>query len=115
MADEEHKFFASVISCFLQPMCNFLEGDSKTIQRERKKLESKRLDLDVCKNKVKKAKSSQAKEEVNSYYNACIFSTRLSNILWVLGPKMNAKERFCVVLYHVCRKPHESSFTKDLL
>ncbi|XP_065106220.1 endophilin-B2b isoform X2 [Paramisgurnus dabryanus] len=46
---------------FLTPLRNFLEGDWKTISRERKLLENRRLDLDVCKARLKKAKLAEAK------------------------------------------------------
>ncbi|XP_045919619.1 endophilin-B1a [Micropterus dolomieu] len=41
---------------FLTPFRNFLEGDFKTIQKERKLLQVKRLDLDAAKTRVKKAR-----------------------------------------------------------
>ncbi|CAB3400231.1 unnamed protein product [Caenorhabditis bovis] len=41
----------------LLPIRRFLEGDMKTIQKERKVLNTKRLDLDACKNRLKKAKN----------------------------------------------------------
>ncbi|CAI2356996.1 unnamed protein product [Caenorhabditis sp. 36 PRJEB53466] len=41
----------------LLPIRRFLEGDMKTIQKERKVLNSKRLDLDACKSRLKKAKT----------------------------------------------------------
>uniref|UniRef100_A0A1I7UQ53 BAR domain-containing protein n=1 Tax=Caenorhabditis tropicalis TaxID=1561998 RepID=A0A1I7UQ53_9PELO len=41
----------------LLPIRRFLEGDMKTIQKERKVLNSKRLDLDACKSRLKKAKN----------------------------------------------------------
>jgi len=41
------------------PLQRFLDGEMKNIMRERKVLENKRLDLDACKNKVRKARSMQ--------------------------------------------------------
>ncbi|XP_058632189.1 endophilin-B2b isoform X3 [Onychostoma macrolepis] len=46
---------------FLTPLRNFLEGDWKTISKERRLLENRRLDLDVCKARLKKAKLAEAK------------------------------------------------------
>ncbi|XP_073716475.1 endophilin-B2b isoform X3 [Misgurnus anguillicaudatus] len=46
---------------FLTPLRNFLEGDWKTISVKRKLLENRRLDLDVCKARLKKAKLAEAK------------------------------------------------------
>ncbi|XP_041670095.1 endophilin-B1a isoform X2 [Cheilinus undulatus] len=46
---------------FLTPFRNFLEGDFKTIQKERKLLQVKRLDLDAAKTRLKKARMSDAR------------------------------------------------------
>ncbi|KAK7145495.1 hypothetical protein R3I93_013278 [Phoxinus phoxinus] len=46
---------------FLTPLRNFLEGDWRTISKERRLLENRRLDLDACKARLKKAKASEAK------------------------------------------------------
>jgi len=43
----------------IAPLQRFLDGEMKNIMRERKVLENKRLDLDACKNKVRKARSLQ--------------------------------------------------------
>jgi len=43
----------------ISPLQRFLDGEMKNIMRERKVLENKRLDLDACKNKVRKARSMQ--------------------------------------------------------
>ncbi|XP_064650375.1 endophilin-B1-like isoform X2 [Lineus longissimus] len=56
-------FVSSAASNFLQPLKNFLESDMKTLGKERKILETKRLDLDASKNRLKKAKSSQSKDQ----------------------------------------------------
>uniref|UniRef100_W8AKW8 Endophilin-B1 n=1 Tax=Ceratitis capitata TaxID=7213 RepID=W8AKW8_CERCA len=53
----ERDFIASSGICFTQPLRKFLDGEMKTITRERGILETKRLDLDACKNRVKKARS----------------------------------------------------------
>jgi len=41
----------------VSPLTRFLDGEMKNIMRERKILENKRLDLDACKNRVRKARS----------------------------------------------------------
>uniref|UniRef100_A0A1B6EXW9 Uncharacterized protein n=1 Tax=Cuerna arida TaxID=1464854 RepID=A0A1B6EXW9_9HEMI len=53
----ERDFIASSHHCFLVPLRKFLDGEMKTILKERSILESKRLDLDACKNRVRKARS----------------------------------------------------------
>ncbi|CAI5454283.1 unnamed protein product [Caenorhabditis angaria] len=50
----------------LLPIRRFLEGDMKTIQKERKVLNSKRLDLDACKSRLKKAKTMETTASTNS-------------------------------------------------
>ncbi|XP_017465307.1 PREDICTED: endophilin-B1 isoform X6 [Rhagoletis zephyria] len=64
----ERDFIASSGICFTQPLRKFLEGEMKTITKERGILETKRLDLDACKNRVKKARSmlgQQAKDGIS--------------------------------------------------
>ncbi|XP_031825245.1 endophilin-B1 isoform X2 [Antechinus flavipes] len=46
---------------FLTPLRNFIEGDYKTIAKEKKLLHNKRLDLDAAKTRLKKAKMAEAK------------------------------------------------------
>uniref|UniRef100_F6QEH4 Endophilin-B1 n=1 Tax=Ornithorhynchus anatinus TaxID=9258 RepID=F6QEH4_ORNAN len=46
---------------FLNPLRNFIEGDYKTIAKERKLLQNKRLDLDAAKTRLKKAKAAEAR------------------------------------------------------
>lgn len=53
----ERDFTSSANHCFLIPLRKFLDGEMKTIIKERGILESKRLDLDACKNRVRKARS----------------------------------------------------------
>ncbi|XP_035895620.1 endophilin-B1 isoform X3 [Anopheles stephensi] len=53
----ERDFIGSAGVCYIQPLKKFLEGEMKTITKEKGVLESKRLDLDACKNRVRKARS----------------------------------------------------------
>ncbi|XP_029473567.1 endophilin-B1 isoform X2 [Rhinatrema bivittatum] len=46
---------------FLTPLRNFIEGDYKTISKERKLLQNKRLDLDAAKARSKRARAAEAK------------------------------------------------------
>uniref|UniRef100_A0A3Q2Q2D0 Endophilin-B2 n=1 Tax=Fundulus heteroclitus TaxID=8078 RepID=A0A3Q2Q2D0_FUNHE len=57
----EREFIHTSAISFLTPLRNFLEGDWRTISRERRLLENLRLDLDACKARVKKAKAVEAK------------------------------------------------------
>ncbi|XP_074762621.1 endophilin-B1 isoform X5 [Athene noctua] len=49
---------------FLTPLRNFIEGDYKTIAKERKLLQNKRLDLDAAKTRLKKAKVAEARAAI---------------------------------------------------
>lgn len=66
LGSTEREFIASTASSTLLPIRRFLEGDMKTIQKERKLLQSKRLDLDACKSRLKKAKTLDAQANVSS-------------------------------------------------
>ncbi|TSK14479.1 Endophilin-B2 [Bagarius yarrelli] len=58
----EREFLHTSAVSFLTPLRrNFLEGDWRTISKERRLLENRRLDLDVCKARLKKAKLAEAK------------------------------------------------------
>ncbi|KAJ7988231.1 hypothetical protein DPEC_G00321450 [Dallia pectoralis] len=57
----EQEFLQTSAINFLTPLRNFLEGDWRTISKERRLLENRRLDLDICKARVKKAKQAEAK------------------------------------------------------
>ncbi|KAK6292977.1 endophilin-B1a [Coregonus clupeaformis] len=57
----EREFIQSSAINFLTPFRNFLEGDFKTILKERKLLQVKRLDLDAAKTRLKKARVADAR------------------------------------------------------
>ncbi|KAM6117785.1 endophilin-B2 isoform 3-T3 [Phoenicopterus ruber ruber] len=57
----ERDFMHSASINFLTPLRNFLEGDWRTISKERRILQNRRLDLDACKARLKKAKAAEAK------------------------------------------------------
>ncbi|XP_053326244.1 endophilin-B1 [Spea bombifrons] len=46
---------------FLTPLRNFIEGDYKTMAKEKKLLQNKRLDLDAAKARLKKARVTEAR------------------------------------------------------
>ncbi|XP_072243303.1 endophilin-B2a isoform X2 [Leuresthes tenuis] len=60
----EREFIQTSAISFLSPLRNFLEGDWRTISKERRLLENLRLDLDACKTRLKKAKVADAKAAV---------------------------------------------------
>ncbi|XP_074025274.1 SH3 domain containing GRB2 like, endophilin-B isoform X3 [Leptinotarsa decemlineata] len=57
LGQNERDFIGSAGMCFTQPLRRFLETEMKTIIKEKNVLETKRLDLDACKNRVRKARS----------------------------------------------------------
>lgn len=67
LGQAEREFVTASASQTLLPIRRFLEGDMRTIQKERKVLNSKRLDLDACKSRLRKAKTleSQAAAEAD--------------------------------------------------
>lgn len=60
LGQAERDFGRLVHTNFVQPLRRFLEGDMKTILKERRLLENKRLDLDAAKNRLRKAKAIDA-------------------------------------------------------
>nr|XP_061803841.1 endophilin-B2-like isoform X4 [Nerophis lumbriciformis] len=57
----QREFLHTSAISFLTPLRNFLEGDWRTITKERRLLENLRLDLDAAKSRLKKAKAAEAK------------------------------------------------------
>ncbi|XP_031732579.1 endophilin-B1a isoform X1 [Anarrhichthys ocellatus] len=57
----ERELIQSAAINFLTPFRNFLEGDFKTILKEKKLLQVKRLDLDAAKTRLKKARMADAR------------------------------------------------------
>ncbi|XP_066154199.1 endophilin-B1 isoform X3 [Euwallacea fornicatus] len=68
LGQTERDFIGSASMCYTQPLRKFLDTEMKAILKEQSSLELKRLDLDACKNRVRKARSmlgqSNGKEEV---------------------------------------------------
>ncbi|XP_068695154.1 endophilin-B1-like isoform X2 [Montipora foliosa] len=64
LGQAERDLKAKSMSHFLHHLKNFLEGDMKTITKERRTLSAKRLDLDACKTKVRKAQSPEKIQQV---------------------------------------------------
>ncbi|XP_028667230.1 endophilin-B1 isoform X3 [Erpetoichthys calabaricus] len=93
----EREFIQSTAINFLTPFRNFLEGDFKTISKERKLLQNKRLDLDAAKTRLKKARVAEAKAaQLNqcqpSGENPMVNFSYMLNYLHVKWLKMWAEE-----------------------
>lgn len=61
----ERDFIGSAGICYIQPLKKFLEGEMKTITKEKGILDVKRLDLDACKGRVRKARSMIGQQTVS--------------------------------------------------
>ncbi|KAK7870651.1 hypothetical protein R5R35_009142 [Gryllus longicercus] len=62
LGQSERDFITAANHCYITPLRKFLDGEMKTIIKERSLLESKRLDLDACKNRLRKARSMQGQQ-----------------------------------------------------
>uniref|UniRef100_A0A8C7UW46 Endophilin-B1 n=1 Tax=Oncorhynchus mykiss TaxID=8022 RepID=A0A8C7UW46_ONCMY len=67
----QREFLQTSAIGFLTPLRNFLEGDWRTISKERRLLENRRLDLDSCKARLKKAKLAESKAAVSLPSSSC--------------------------------------------
>lgn len=63
----ERDFIANTGITFLHPLKKFLDGEMKTITKEKGILETKRLDLDSAKSKVRKARSLIGTQNVSFF------------------------------------------------
>lgn len=79
LGQTEREFTTAAENSFIQPLRRFLEGEMKTITREKGILESKRLDLDACKNRVRKARSMLGHQTVTVRF---ICFDRLIALIW---------------------------------
>ncbi|KAK1801369.1 hypothetical protein P4O66_023043, partial [Electrophorus voltai] len=86
----EREFLQTSAISFLTPLRNFLEGDWRTITKERRLLENLRLDLDACKARLKKAKAAEAKAATVPDFH----ETRPRN--YVLSASASAVSALCV-------------------
>ncbi|XP_076455192.1 endophilin-B1-like isoform X2 [Babylonia areolata] len=66
IGNAEREFVASTMNNFLTPLHNFLEGDMKTISKEERLLENKRLDLDAAKGRLRKCKTQTAQQQAEA-------------------------------------------------
>lgn len=67
----QREFLQTSAISFLAPLRNFLEGDWRTISKERRLLENRRLDLDSSKARLKKAKLAESKAAVSPPSTLC--------------------------------------------
>ncbi|KAI4821381.1 hypothetical protein KUCAC02_029315 [Chaenocephalus aceratus] len=86
----ERDFLQTSAISFLTPLRNFLEGDWRTISKERRLLENLRLDLDSCKTRLKKAKAAEARSACDGETAPDFQETRPRN--YVLSASASAAE-----------------------
>ncbi|XP_047135621.1 endophilin-B1 isoform X4 [Hydra vulgaris] len=66
IGNAEKDFMQKTVAHYLHPLKNFLDIEMKTISKEKRALDIKRLDLDACKNKVRKAVSPEKMREAEN-------------------------------------------------
>lgn len=67
LGELERNYIRGGHDALIAPLGVFLNGEMKNIMRERKILENKRLDLDACKNRVRKARGMQLQPPVSPH------------------------------------------------
>lgn len=72
LGQSEREFVNGAYRGFVEPLRKFLDEDMRSIMKERKVLEQKRLDLDMCKNRLRKAKTMEAQNNVRLPQNGSI-------------------------------------------
>ncbi|EYB96156.1 hypothetical protein Y032_0153g2939 [Ancylostoma ceylanicum] len=87
LGQAEREFVTSSASQTLLPIRRFLEGDMKTIQKERKVLNGKRLDLDACKSRLRKAKTVESQAAVSIFM--LFLLVRISSIFFLVFTELN--------------------------
>lgn len=63
IGEHEKDFVSKSSEVFIQPLKGFLEGQMRSIQKEKKTLELKRLDLDACKAKLKRLSENSPRDD----------------------------------------------------
>lgn len=71
LGEIERNYIRGGHDAMIAPMQKFLDTEMKNIMRERKILENKRLDLDACKNRVRKARAMQLQPPVSDPMEIC--------------------------------------------
>ncbi|XP_014663884.1 PREDICTED: endophilin-B1-like [Priapulus caudatus] len=103
IGNAEKEYIHKVNNNFLTPLRTFLEGDMKTIVRERKTLDMKRLDLDAAKSKLKKAKSQEmqtaAEAEVRASQSEFDRQTEVTKLLMEGISSAHANHLRCLMEY----------------
>jgi len=71
LGEVEKEYIRNGNEGMIAPLQRFLDGEMKNISRERKVLENKRLDLDACKNKVRKARHLATQPQSENELRIC--------------------------------------------
>ncbi|XP_035807125.1 endophilin-B2b isoform X1 [Amphiprion ocellaris] len=113
----EREFLHTSAVNFLSPLRNFLEGDWRTISKERRLLENRRLDLDICKARLKKAKQAEAKAAAapdfqetrprNYVLSASASALQSGWESWDVAPDLSVSEQRKLLSEEVDKAEHE--------
>uniref|UniRef100_A0A2P2I095 Endophilin-B1-like n=2 Tax=Hirondellea gigas TaxID=1518452 RepID=A0A2P2I095_9CRUS len=67
----ERDFVGSAVTDFMEPLQKFLDTEIKTIARERRLLDNKRLDLDAAKGRLRKARNLDSQQAAEADLRIC--------------------------------------------
>lgn len=107
----ERDFIANTGMCYIQPLRKFLDGEMRTITKEKGVLEAKRLDLDAAKSRVRKARSIIGQQAVSYDNVSCLFClyactlfyhNKLPSKCFVLLTKCNLSLSIFVSNFSIC-------------
>lgn len=84
LGEVERTYIRGGHEAIIAPLQHFLDGDMRNIMRERKILENKRLDLDACKNKVRKARAMQMQPPVSEEILKVLWWMTADDLYWLI-------------------------------
>lgn len=73
LGETERSFVVESYRTFIIPFRKFLDEDMKTIAKERNVLQTKRLDLDAAKSRLRKARSTDTQANVSHFLFDLLF------------------------------------------
>jgi hypothetical protein len=107
------EFMTNVIEKVLTPLKKFITEDMKTIQKERQKLGVKRLDLDVCKNRARRAttfeKQQLAESQLRTAQGEFDNQYEVTKLLLERIPDIQASHRKLLQEFIVAQKQYYSA------
>lgn len=98
----ERDYIRHAHDAMIGPLKRFLEGEMKNIAKERKILENKRLDLDSCKNKVRKARALQLQPVVHTRHFIYIYMRTYVLVPYLVPYSSDARFESLLPWSHCC-------------